>query len=106
MKRHQTERFLPYLTLTLCALTLVAVAANTVTTLKMAAEFRSTLPPSLPCAAVPTSLILEDPICAQKLLDSMNVTNVRIQRGETLVSRFENGTGSQTRREASQDVKR
>jgi len=34
--------------------------------------------PDLPCAALPTRLIMEDPICAQKLLTVMNVTNVHI----------------------------
>ena len=34
--------------------------------------------PDLPCAAIPTRLILDDPACAQKLLAAMNVTNVRI----------------------------
>ncbi len=33
---------------------------------------------ALPCPAIPTRLILEDPVCAQKLLDSMNVSHVRI----------------------------
>ncbi len=106
MKRHQAQRLLPSLTLALCALTLVAVAANTMTTLKMAAGFKGAPPPSLPCGAVPTRLILEDPICAQKLLDSMNVTNVRIQPGETLASRQGNETRAQAQQEASQDAKR
>ena len=34
---------------------------------------------SLPCPAIPTRLILEDPVCAQKLLEVMNVTNVRVR---------------------------
>ena len=32
----------------------------------------------LPCPAIPTKLILEDPECADKLVRAMNVTNVRI----------------------------
>jgi hypothetical protein len=32
----------------------------------------------LPCAAIPRKFIQDDPRCANKLLESMNVTNVRI----------------------------
>lgn len=51
---------------------------------------------SLPCPAIPTRLILEDPGCAQKLLDSMNVTNVRIRPGGSLAPQGGNGTPAQT----------
>lgn len=47
---------------------------------------------SLPCPAIPTRLILEDPACAQKLLDSMNVTDVRIRPGERVTPRAGNGS--------------
>ena len=33
---------------------------------------------ALPCAALPTRFVLESPECAQKLLDTMNVSNVRV----------------------------
>ena len=46
---------------------------------------------SIPCPAIPTRLILEDPICAQKLLDSMNVANVRILHTEVPVPQTGNG---------------
>lgn len=32
----------------------------------------------LPCQAIPTKLILEDPACADKLIQAMNVTGVRV----------------------------
>lgn len=32
----------------------------------------------LPCRVVPTRFVMEDPECANKLLRSMNITNVRI----------------------------
>ncbi len=32
----------------------------------------------LPCAALPTRFVLEEPECADKLLRAMNVTNVRV----------------------------
>ena len=41
---------------------------------------------SLPCPAIPTRLILEDPACAQKLLNAMNVTSVRVREGKRNVS--------------------
>lgn len=33
---------------------------------------------SLPCSAIPTRFVLDDPECADKLLRAMNVTNVRV----------------------------
>jgi hypothetical protein len=33
---------------------------------------------SLPCAAIPTRFVLEEPGCAQRLLEFMNVSKVRI----------------------------
>jgi len=33
---------------------------------------------SLPCQAVPTQFVMDEPECADKLLRAMNVTNVRI----------------------------
>ena len=41
--------------------------------------------PSLPCAAIPTQLVLEDPACAEKLVRAMNVTNVRVVGRESLL---------------------
>lgn len=35
-------------------------------------------PPSLPCAAIPTQFMMQDPACAQKLLEAMNVTKFQI----------------------------
>ncbi len=83
MKRAYPTWSIAVLILILSVLILVGVVANMVTTLKLASGLSGAPPRSLPCAAVPTRLILEDPVCAQKLLDAMNVTNVRIQRGQT-----------------------
>ncbi len=33
---------------------------------------------SLPCEAIPVRFVLDDPVCADKLLRAMNVTNARI----------------------------
>jgi len=34
--------------------------------------------PNLPCSSIPTRFVLAEPVCAQKLIESMNVTNVRV----------------------------
>ena len=39
---------------------------------------------SLPCQAVPIQFVIEEPECADKLLRSMNVTNVHILSVEVL----------------------
>ena len=41
---------------------------------------------AFPCPAIPTRLILEDPVCAQKLLDVMNVSNVRIRAAKPVAN--------------------
>ena len=33
---------------------------------------------SLPCGAIPTQFVMDDPECADRLLKSMNITNVHI----------------------------
>ena len=33
---------------------------------------------SLPCGAIPTRYVIEEPVCANKLLTAMNITNVHI----------------------------
>ena len=65
------------LTIVLLWIVLAAVAANTVMTLKPRSS--QSCDASLPCAAIPTRFVVEHPDCADKLLRSMNVTNVRIQ---------------------------
>lgn len=35
--------------------------------------------PELPCAALPTRFVATEPVCAQKLIEAMNVTKVRIR---------------------------
>ena len=49
-----------------------------------------TRPDALPCAALPTRFVLDSPECAQKLLDAMNVSNVRVvSRSTDTTPRFE-----------------
>ena len=80
-------RRLPPLRITLCGflsgLLAVSLLANLVLamTLSHRVEKLAAIPEaprSLPCQAIPTKLILEDPACADKLLRAMNVTNVRV----------------------------
>ena len=65
------------LTIVLLWTVLAAVAANTVMTLKPRSPQSCGASP--PCAAIPRRFVMDHPECADKLLRSMNVTNVRIQ---------------------------
>jgi len=62
---------------------LVAVVVDLVVTMRLAVGMRVSAAqvckqPALPCGAIPTRFVLEEPECADKLLKSMNVTNVRV----------------------------
>ena len=74
-----------WLVWTVLVLILLAVTIDMATTVRLSRTLTDTCQqsrPSLPCAAIPRQFIADDPICADKLLRSMNVTNVRIlQRG-------------------------
>ena len=63
-------------------LLLVLVVVDITLTIRCANKIDSMISqrerPSLPCAAIPTRLVLEHPECAQRLLEAMNVTNVRV----------------------------
>lgn len=48
--------------------------------------------PALPCGAIPTRLVLDHPECAQWLLESMNVTNVRIHPRDTHLPEMDRAT--------------
>jgi hypothetical protein len=67
----------------LLLLVFIGVTANFLLTLTLREQVKGiqqapSRRPGLPCAAIPTRLILEDPACAQKLLTAMNVTNFRV----------------------------
>ena len=71
------------LTIGLLVLILCAAIGNAVLMMKLTGQttVASTAVeqrPVLPCGAVPASLIHEEPACVNKLLQWMNVTNVRI----------------------------
>ena len=64
-------------------LILMVLIVQIVLTVKLSADVKSTIvemrsQKSLPCAAIPTKYILQEPECADKLLRVMNVTNVRV----------------------------
>lgn len=67
----------------LTVLLLLGVAANLLLTIKMNHEvtvLEQIVPkrPELPCAAIPTRFVMQEPVCAQKLIEAMNLTNVRV----------------------------
>ncbi len=62
------------LVLTITELFLIALSVEHASSSACPATAR----PSLPCAAIPTQFMMQDPACAQKLLEAMNVTNFRI----------------------------
>jgi hypothetical protein len=64
-------------------LILIALIVNAVMLMRIhhelaGLEYRSASARDLPCAALPTRFVLESPECAQKLLEAMNVTNLRV----------------------------
>jgi len=68
---------------------LVVVVVDLVVTMRLAVDMQVSAPqvcmqPALPCGAIPTRFVLEEPECADKLLKSMNVTNVRVQPSQAL----------------------
>lgn len=64
-------------------LILIGVVINMALTIRLSVEVKVKIAEvqqdkSLPCAAIPTRYILQEPECADKLLRAMNVTNVRV----------------------------
>jgi len=64
-----------------CAIALLL--ANLVMTVKLSNEIKELAPDirqrrSLPCESMPVRFAMDNPDCANRLLEAMNVTNVRI----------------------------
>ena len=81
MKRQ--EQIAQWLSLALLALMAVALMANLQVIMKLDEKVNKLTScrlsgNSIPLAGIPMRLITRDPICAQKLLESMNITNVRV----------------------------
>jgi hypothetical protein len=62
---------------------LVFVVVNLIMTIGLAVDTRTSAArvltqPSLPCGAIPTRFVMEEPECADRLLRLMNVTDVRV----------------------------
>jgi hypothetical protein len=83
VKSDKLIRAREYAILALLVLTLLGLLVNSLLTAHVNAKLEAMAmsrggSSALPCAAVPTRFVLEEPACAQKLLESMNVTNVRV----------------------------
>ena len=68
-------------------LILMVLIVDIVLTVRLSRDVKSTIveirsQKSLPCAAIPTKYILQEPECADKLLRVMNVTNVRVSTSD------------------------
>ena len=78
----------------LLILILVAAAANLVVIRHVSVQFDNvasefTRERPLACSAIPIKLVAEDPTCANKLIDAMNISNVHILSNESVASRLE-----------------
>ena len=72
-------------------LIVIGVLVNLFLTLNLALRPQITMisecqPRPLPCGSLPIRFVLDDPVCADKLLRAMNVTNVRILERNTSTS--------------------
>ena len=70
---------------------LVLLLINIVMTTKLSVDIQKSQPSSvqrepLPCKAIPVQFVIEEPVCADKLLRTMNVTNVHILPNRALGS--------------------
>jgi len=68
---------------------LVLVIINLTMTIRLAVDTRMSAvrvvkQPLVPCGAIPTRFMMEEPECAERLLRSMNVTNVHVVSPTTL----------------------
>ena len=86
----------------IAVLILLAVTANVLLTIRLAARIDTRPdcpepPHYLPCNALPMRLIQEDPTCANKLLQVMNVTNVHILPKGSRLPPLDNETATQMR---------
>lgn len=84
MKPDERNRLYELTTLALLVLIMLGLLANVLLTAGanrtlVAMAMNRGNSEALPCAAIPTRFVLQEPACAQKLLETMNVTNVRIR---------------------------
>ena len=94
MRWRATDWLARYLVPLIAVLILLAVAVDTLVTIELAARIDGLPacpepPRSLPCAAVPLRFVHEAPLCADKLLQAMNVTNVHILPGGSDIPGFD-----------------
>lgn len=102
MRRRGTEWLARHLVVLIAVMVLLAVAVNSLVTIDLAARIDGLPacpepPRSLPCAAVPIGFVHDAPLCADKLLQAMNVTNVHILPGGSDVPGFDSELGAYVR---------
>lgn len=83
-------------TVFLMLLVLSSVAANIVMTAKLSGKVDAVAlcikKKPLPCAAIPIRYVMDEPECANKLLQAMNVTNVHVLSRNATVLGMDEGT--------------
>lgn len=92
MKSHQLTQTWRWAVAALLALILIALAVDWVLLLRLKEDVARLADDrirkdALPCAALPTRFVLYEPVCAQKLLDAMNVSEVRVRSANTTPGR-------------------
>ena len=83
MKSDQRNRAYRYVVVTLLVLIVLGLFVNTLLTVLVRGDLDALTTKrggsaGLPCPALPTRFVLEEPAGTQKLLESMSVTNVRV----------------------------
>lgn len=75
----------------LTGLLLLAIVANLLLTLALHREVTqlgqmAPARPDLPRAAIPTRLVVQEPVCTQVLIEAMNITNVWVLANASLLT--------------------
>ena len=82
MCRTKQQRFLSVALTILLVLLLGGMAADLIMTSRILIELEALGPDlareTLPCGAIPSRYVMEEPVCTDKLLRAMNVSNVRV----------------------------
>ena len=106
MSESTNDQHRPWGMVVLLCLILLGVAANILLTLELREQVGSVQQAGpkrsdLPCSAIPTRLILENPACAQELLTAMNVTHVRVLAGSSEARSSQPRTSAQDQNDSS-----
>jgi len=98
----QQEKIVQWLSLAVLALMAVTLCANMLLMMRVERQVNAlsscrVAGNTIPLAGIPMRLITESPICAQKLLELMNVTNVRIPTNASQLPGLDDRTVAQLR---------